>query len=161
TGSSVSVTWKHPHRPDFTVGDYRRHLLVLMFGSMLNARLSEIAHRADPPFLGAGGGGSGLSPTVDTWRMSASVADGGIERGLDALLTEAARLRQHGFLASELERAKQQRIKWDESAWAERDKSESDGFASAYVEMFLSGEPEPGIEVEHELLPALVGGITL
>jgi hypothetical protein len=38
--------------------------------------------------------------------LNASVSDGGIEKGLAALYEEVARVRQHGFLENELDRAK-------------------------------------------------------
>jgi len=161
TGSSVAIVYKHPREPVGTVGDYRRGLIEGLFASMLNERFGEIAHRADPPFLSAGAGGGSLGRTLDTWRLGASVADGGIEKGLAALLEEEARVRQHGFLAGELERARERMLKWNESAYAERDKMESDVFASSYVQVILTGEPAPGIEAAHALTNALIGGITL
>jgi zinc protease len=161
TGSSVGILYKRPHRAERTVADFRRDLVEQLYAGMLNARLSEIAHRADPPFLSASTGSGQLGRALDIWRLNATVADGGIGRGLAALLEEAARVRQHGFLASELQRAKEQRRKWAESAYAERERSESDGFAGLYVETYLTGEPEPGIEVTTALIRALLDGITL
>jgi zinc protease len=161
TGSSVSLLFKHPHRAIRTVKDYRAGLVEDLYGAMLNARFADITHRAHAPFLNAGGGTSMLGRTLDTWNLGAAVVDSGIARGLGALLDEAARVRRYGFLPSELTRAREERRKWSESAYAERDKSESDGFANSYARVFLAGEPELGIEAAHALDAALLDGVTL
>ena len=48
-----------------------------------------------------------------------------------------------------------------ERAYAEREKTESPGYAREYVGNFLDGEPIPGIAYEYELTKALLPGITL
>ena len=98
---------------------------------------------------------------MDAWQLNASVDDGHIEAGLAALLEEAARVRRHGFLATELARAKQRMRAGYERMYAERDKSESDGFAHEYVSYWLTGEPAPGIEMEYAITTRLLDGMTL
>lgn len=161
TGSRVTLGFKSPHEVTATVGDYRRDLVRSLYFEMLNERFDEIAHRAAPPFLGAGAGGGMLGRTDDLWELEASVKDGGIENGLAALLEETARVRAHGFLPIELERAKDRtRASW-ERIYAERNKSESAGFAREYVSYFLDAEPAPGIEAEYAIVKSVLGGITL
>ena len=63
--------------------------------------------------------------TTDAFTLGAGVKDGGIERGLEALLTEAKRVDQFGFLQSELDREKQSLLRGYERAYAERDKTQS------------------------------------
>ncbi len=48
-----------------------------------------------------------------------------------------------------------------ERAYAEREKTESPGYAREYVGNFLDDEPIPGIAYEYELTKALLPGITL
>ena len=161
TGSSVTLGFKSPHEVTATVGDYRRELVRNLYFSMLNERFDEIAHRAAPPFLDAGAGGGMLGRTDDMWELDATVKDGGIANGLAALLEETARVRAHGFLPGELERAKDQmRARW-ERIYAERDKSESAGFAREYVSYFLTAEPAPGIEAEYAIVKSVLDGISL
>jgi zinc protease len=89
------------------------------------------------------------------------VGDGGITRGLEGLLTEAERVRRHGFTATELARARDELRRAYERAHAERDKTPSAAYAGEYTRHFLEGEPIPGIEVEYRLVQALLPGITL
>ena len=161
TRSSVSVMFKGPHLPSVTVADYRRDLVRNLYASMLNARFSEVARRADPPFLGAGSGYFELGRSADAWQVNAGVKDGGIEAGLAAMLEEVARVKQHGFLPSELTRAKDRTRANYERAYAERDKSESNGFARELVSHYLTGEPVPGIETEYAITLRLLDGVTL
>ncbi|HKQ57387.1 MAG TPA: insulinase family protein [Candidatus Eisenbacteria bacterium] len=161
TGSQVGMYFKHAQRQRATVADFRRGLAEALFSSMLNARFDEITHRANAPFLNAGAYGAPFGKTLEFYTLNADVADGGIEKGLEALLEEVARVRQHGFLENELARAKDRIAAQNERAYAERDKSESGGFASQYVSTFLSGNVAPGIEATYQMTKALLPGITL
>jgi zinc protease len=161
TGSEVGVYFKHERRSRATVADFRRGLAEALFSSMLNARFDEITHRANAPFLNAGAYGAPFGKTLEFYALTAEVADGGIEKGLAALLEEVARVRQHGFLENELARAKDRIAAQNERAWAERDKSESGGFASQYVSAYLTGNVAPGIEATYQMTKALLPGITL
>ena len=161
TNSQASIYFKHPHRGRWTVADFRRGLADELYSSMLNARFDEIAHRGNAPFLSAGANGFPLGRTLDVFGVGATVTDGGVEKGLAAVLEEVGRVRQHGFLDAELTRAKDEIRAENERAYAERDKSESNGFASRLVRSSLNGEPVIGIEAAYQLTAALLPGITL
>ena len=159
--SGVSVIYKHPQLDQQTVVDYRRSLVETLFHAMLNARLAEVARRADAPFLGASSSAGTLGRTVETEVLSAIVPDGGIATGLRAVLAESERVRQHGFAPAELDRATRELLAQYARAWQERDKSESSSYAREYVSHFLTGEPSPGIDVELALVRQFLPTITL
>ena len=161
TASSVRLVTKQPAESQHRVGDYRRSLVERLFSDMLNDRFAELARKPDAKFLGAGGGGGSLTPTVHTFSLSARVPDGGLIDGLNVLEIEARRVREHGFNQSELDRNKREMAAYYEQAFNERDKSESSGFADEYVRHFLQGEPAPGIEYEYRLVQSVLSGITL
>jgi zinc protease len=162
TGSDIELMFKLPVEPTKTVGDYRRGLMERLYMSMLNQRLEEISQKPDAPFLGAGASkGNFIGRTTDAFTLGANVKDGGIDRGLEALLTEAKRVDQFGFLQSELDRAKQNLLRGYERAYAERDKTQSAAFVQEYVSNYLNGEPIPGIDFEYRLAQQLVPEITL
>ena len=82
-----------------------------------------------PPFLGAEASkGNFIGRTTDAFTLGAGVKDGAIERWLEALLTEAKRVDDFGFLQSELDREKQNLLRGYERAFAERDKTQSAAF---------------------------------
>jgi zinc protease len=161
TNSTISVYYKLPVQEEKTAADYRRSLVERLYNEMLNARLEELTQKADPPFLGAGSNKGGLLRTKHAYVIGAGVANDGIERGLDAVLTEAERVARHGFTATELEREKTNMLRSYELAYAEREKSNSATYASEYVSSFLEDEPIPGIAVEFDLAKEFLPEITL
>jgi zinc protease len=162
TGSSVEVVFKMPFEQSKTVGDYRRDLMEELYMSMLNTRFAEMSQKPDAPFLGAGASKSTfIARNKAGFTLGAGVKDGGIERGLEALLVEARRVDQFGFLQSELDRAKQNRLRSYERAYAERDKTQSGQIVDEYVRNYLEGEAIPGIEKEYQLVQQLLPSISL
>jgi zinc protease len=161
TSSSVAILSKRPRRPETSVGVSRDGLKADLFSAMLNARFDEIAHRANPPFLNSFAGNFQFTRGTSLYFVQAAVKDGQQAKGLEALLEETARVRAHGFLAGELERAKRERVAQLQRAYAEREKTESRSLAASMVGSYLNGEPETGIEAGTQLAQALLPGITL
>jgi zinc protease len=159
--SVVQVLYKHDPVPLNTVGDYRTLLLRQLYNSMFNQRLNEITRQPNAPFSFASSSYSSLVRSKDAYFLAAVVADGGIERGLEALLREARRVDQHGFLASELARAKTSLLRSLESANAEREKTESESFAGEYIRYYLEHEPSPGIAWEYQTAQRVLPEVTL
>jgi len=156
TGTSVSIYFMQDVASQGTREDYRQMLVRSMFNSMLNQRLRELTKQPNPPFLGAGSSQGDLVRTKAAYLLGAGVQDGGIERGLEAVLTEALRVQRHGFTAPELERLKVSMLRGIEQAYLERDKTRSGRFASEYVRHVLTGEVIPGIAYEYQLYNELV-----
>ena len=161
TTSNVSLYYKQALREETSVGAYRRLIIERLYNSMLNARLFERTQEADPPFLFGSSGQGRLIRSKEVYVMGAGVPEGGIERGLAALLTEAERVARHGFTPSELERHKIELLRRMERAYAEREKTNSGAYAFEYVSNFLTGEPIPGVPVEYELHKRFIPGIEL
>ena len=160
TRSNVQIVRKRPREGDQTVGDYRRDLVARIVDHMMDERFNELERKPDAKFLGAGAGNGTLSRDVATFTMGAQVQDGRLEDGVGVLGTEAVRVREFGFGASEVDRAKRWMAAFYERAYTERDKTESGSFASEYVSYFLNDEPSPGIEYEYRLVQQLLTTIT-
>ncbi|MFN8574195.1 MAG: insulinase family protein [Gemmatimonadaceae bacterium] len=159
--STVLTLYKQPQRTLRTRTDYRRLLVDRLYNNMLNDRFSEIGRRTNAPFSFASSSYGALVRSSDVYQLAALVKDGDALRGLTALLQEARRVDVHGFLPAELARAKTEMLRSLESAFAERDKSESARFAGEYIAHFLSQEPSPGISYEFAQAKAMVPGITI
>ena len=84
--------------------------------------------------------------------------DDGIERGLEAVFTEAERVARFGFTATELDRQKRNILRGLERAVAEKDNQPSAPLADEYVRNFTDQEPIPGIEYEAALHAAIPAG---
>ena len=123
---------------------------------MVGSRFAEIARRPDAPFLRASAGGETLGRDVEAFTVSARVNDGGIEKGLTALVSrkspgsgssDSARPSSIGPSATPWPRY--------ERAYNERDKAQSGGHASELLRHFLSGEAVPGIDASSQLAAPL------
>jgi zinc protease len=159
--TSVAVCYKSDPLPEKSVADYRRRLVKRLFDVLFNFRMYELTEKADPPFLGSRAGKGSFVRSKDVFRLSASVKEDGIERGLDAVLTEAKRARRFGFTETELERAKARIMRMTEKWYTEREKTRSRMYAGRYASHFLKGSPVPGFEIELALCRQLLPGITL
>ena len=161
TYNSVSIYYKMDVRPQGTVSTYRRSLIESLYHRMLNQRLHELTKLPEPPFLGAYSGQGRWLRSKEFFILGAGVQNNGFDAGLEALLVEAARVREHGFTASELAREKKEMLRSMEQSYRERDKQQSSGFAAEYVRHLLTDEAIPGIAKEYELYQELVPGIAL
>ena len=149
TRSSVSVYFKRKPDPDKIVADYRDSIVEALYHRMFNQRLSELTQQADPPFIYGYSGAGQFVRTKAFYYLSAMVQDNGIPRGLEALLTEAERVKKYGFTPGELQRQKKSIMRSKEKRYKERDKTESRRYASEYLRNYLYGDPIPGIEYEY------------
>jgi zinc protease len=161
TVTHIGVYGKMAARDQTTVGAYRRQMVEGLFGGMLSARLDEIAHTPNAPFLQAETQRRLLVRTAETTRVDAFVTEGGIERGLAALFTEIDRVARFGFTATELNRQRLNLQRGLQGAVVEKDKSPSGPLADEFVRNFVLSEPIPGIVNEFALNQRFLPEITL
>ena len=161
TYNMISVYYKKDVQPEKRELDYRRQLVEGLYHRMLNLRFMEISRQPDPPFMNAFSGSSNLVRTKGVYMLGARVKEGKMPLALKTILTEARRVRLHGFTPSELQRNKTNMLRYMEKVYLERENTKSRSYASEYVRNFLSDEPIPGIEYEYELYQKFIPGISL
>lgn len=161
TRSVVRLVYKQPMRSNTTLASYRQSRVEHLFSSMLNDRFAEMTQKPNPPFITAYAGQGELVRSAESFSLTAVVANNGIARGLEALLTETERVRRFGFLPAELDRAKKDLQRGLEQAHAERDKTNSAYYASAYTNAFLHGEPVTSIDFALATTTQVLPSITL
>jgi zinc protease len=157
----VSVYSKMPFRDPSTLGAYRQQITERLFGSMLSARLAEIAQKPDAPFMGAGSSRGLFVKSAEASTLSAAAKDGQVTGALEVLFTETERVTRHGFTGTELDREKTAFLRALEQALAEMDKRPSAQLADEYVRNFTQAEPFPGLANEVAIVRRLLPGITL
>ncbi len=161
-GTSVAIYYKKDAKDIKTYDDYRFMFLYSLFTGMLNQRLNELKEKPEPPFIDADTYyGDFLAKNKKVYEASAIVSETGVVKGLKTLLEENHRVNLHGFTDSELKRYKKVLLNFYEKAYSEKDKTESDSYASEYVRNFLNNEPIPGIEFEYEFVKEYLPGIKL
>ena len=161
TRSVIRLLYKEPKRSNTTTAMYRERLVEQLFGAMFNDRFSEITQKPNPPFINAYAAQGGLVRSAESFSLTAVVADNGIQRGLNSLLTEGERAKKFGFLQSELDRAKKDMQRGIEQAYAEREKTNSGGYAESYVSAFLQSEPATSVEYDLAAITRFLPTITL
>ena len=159
--TTANIYYKTDVVPELTLADYRLMIIQRLFSNMFNIRLQEKTQNLDAPFLYAVSGYGAFIRTKAFYYISAVVPDDGILPGLEALALEAARIREHGFAASELERAKRQTELFIQSLYNSREESNSGPFADEYLRNFFEGEFVPGLAGEYELHMKMLPEITV
>ena len=159
--TTVEMYFKRDAEVERTAGDYRQSIVGQLYDGMFNKRLQERMQKPNPPFIFGFGGDSRFLGKSQVYRLFAQVKENTMLDALEYLLSEAERVRQFGFTATELERQKSQQLRSIEQMFKERDKTESRNYADEYIRNFLQQEPIPGIEVEFNLNKQFLPGITL
>ena len=161
TSTTVSVSSMMAARDQTTVGAYRQQMVERVFSGMLSARFDEIAQKPDAPFLDADTNRGLFVRTAEATTLSALVADGGVERGLAALFTEADRVARFGFTQTELDRYRLSFMQAFAQLAASNDEHTSQSLADEFIRNFMQQEPIPGIAYENGLVQRFLPEITL
>ncbi len=161
TATLVSVTSLMAARDQTTVGAYRQQTIERVFGGLLSARLAEMAQKPDAPFLDADTNRGLFVRTAEATTLTAVVADGGVEKGLAALFTEADRVAKFGFTQTELDRYRLSFLQAFAQLAASNDEHTSQSLADEYIRNFMQQEPIPGIAYENGLVQRFLPEITL
>ncbi|MFA6933110.1 MAG: insulinase family protein [Bacteroidales bacterium] len=163
TSNSIQFFYKHPSKQIKTIGDFREQSLVYgLFEQMINSRLQELTDKKDCPFMYAGVGyGNFLARPTDAYMAFLSAKEGKTMQAMEAVLTENQRVLQHGFVQTELDRAKESLLIAYDKAAKEESKTESSRLAAGYVDNFLEGTPQPGARIENKYAKELMDDIKL
>jgi zinc protease len=132
-----------------------------VFAGLLSARLDEMAQKPEAPFLDSNTGRGLFVKTAEATSLSALVADGGAEKGLAALFTEADRVARFGFTQTELDRYRLGYTQSFAQLAASNDEHTSVSLADEYIRNFMQQEPIPGIAYENGLVQRFMPEITL
>lgn len=164
--SSATIYIKHAALPKEirnTVAAEGVLLINSIATTMANARLSEIAMKPDAPFTSAyiGIGSIGICPTLENLIISVNTKDGELGRGIEAVLTELKRIKEHGFTESEVERAKNDVMRREETAYNNRNDRKNGEYVSRYIRNFRFNIPMPDAETEWQMDKALIEQIPL
>ena len=149
----MSMCFKHEPMPAELRGTTMflvQNLILNVMSNAFNQRLTEYSQRPDCPFINAGGGYETylLSKTADALALSLVPKPGQDAEALKALFTEVARVRQHGFTATEIQRTKDEVLSQYEKIYDNRTKQKNSFYCPQYVRHFLEGNAIPDIETE-------------
>lgn len=150
---NITVMYKHPEKPRGHYGEYRETIITNIYNIILNNRLQELSRAANPTFLYAGGGyGQTFLGQMNVLNLVVVPKTDNMLLGFESLLSEAFRIHKNGITKSELERARTQILTNYESAYNDRDKTESMVYAQELSRNFIEGESVPGIDIDYKLI---------
>ncbi|HZK96006.1 MAG TPA: insulinase family protein [Prolixibacteraceae bacterium] len=157
----VQAFIKHPETKLITTADYRQSILRSLYNRIIGARIGELSKQANPPFIQGGSSIGGFLADLDVASAVVVGKPGELEKGFKAVWTEVERAKKFGFTQTELDRAKESLMQNMESAYKERDKTNSENYVREYLNLFLKQEASPGIAYEYQFYKDNLGGITL
>jgi zinc protease len=145
-----------------TYEGFRKGIIDRLVDGMLGARYREITQKPDSPFQNAYGAfARDFIGDKSFYLLGTSPKQDDPMKSFEAMLVEAFRAKQHGFVETELERAKTSALSNLESAYAEREKTENNSYCEEITRNFQYNEAMPGVEVELEIMKAVLPEITL
>jgi zinc protease len=161
TMTSLGVLIKHPMVVNKTQGDYKNSLIRTLCNEMINQRLEEIRQQPNAPFVFGSAGFSNMVTTKSAFNMNMGLSESGTIPAMEVMFTEIERLKRHGFLETELERAKKNVLRRLENQYNEKDKTNSGSIVSGLVSHFLKGSPYSGIDYSWKFYQANLNNILL
>ena len=161
TNTIVGVTSLMAARDQTTLAAYRQQTIERVFSGLLSSRFAEMAQKPDAPFLDAETQRGLFVNSTEATSLTALVPEGGAERGLAALFTEADRVARFGFTQTELDRYRLSLMKTFEQLAASNDEHTSVSLAEEFIRNFMQQEPIPGIAYENGLVQRFLPEITL
>lgn len=140
-----------------------QNYLQSILQSMLNERLTDISNEPDAPFASANADVSTffLAKTKDALSLEGLPKDGDVKPVLAALYREALRAAKGGFTQSEYDRAKAKYLSNIESAYNNRNNTESRSYVQQYIRNFIDGTPATDIETQWTIAQQLAPMIPL
>ena len=159
--SIVQLMFKSDPIPDemksnmqYLVIDYLKDACM----GMLNDRLTELAQKADCPYLQGGVEYDQylLSKTKDAFNISVLPKEGQTEAALKAAFIEARRAAQFGFTSTEYQRYKQNFLSQLDKQYSNKDKRFNSQFVNEYVKNYLAKEPIPSLDDYYQVMKQVV-----
>lgn len=166
--SSTMVYLMFEHQPfpveQRNMPSHLRHNVVsALVQEMLTGRIDEMVRSSSAPLdLGMAYDRKFLvASSREALTLAAMAHEGRSLEALDTLITLAARSTQHGFTASELERARRNAEAIYTDLRAEASKRTSRQYADEYIDHYCNGGYVPGVEAESGMLIDAVQRVTL
>ena len=152
TSTSLQVLFNHKAKLFKTQGYFRDEVILSMYLYLLNVRLYEVSLQKDSPFVAAEIYVNQLTPKNTEYVLVFNPLNNDFERGFEAILTEINRVRQHGFLNSELERIKDDYLSYYQEMYDNRDDLDSAFLIEAFIASVVSKETITSIVFDYELI---------
>ena len=157
----LRCTWKVKSEPITELGSLYYSFKQDLFFTLVNARLQELSNQPNPPFSFAYIYNQNWLKGFNATDCIMFANEGQSEEAFRILITELARVRQHGFQQAEFERAKQILIREAEKRVAEKRTVNSEDLIWEILDSVSAGDVVLSVEDYEQLLKGLINQIAL
>lgn len=140
TNSSVGMTILHKESKEKDLANLRDQYMTRIYNMMLRARVSEIMQKGENACVHASSDFSGFVRGYEAYSIDAVAKPNQEADAFKLIYTETERVKRHGFLASELDRAKADFLTQLETDFKQKDKIDNDTYVSAMQADYMKGE---------------------
>ena len=166
SGTMVYLMFEHDPIPVEQRNKYsylKHNVVATLVQEMLNRRLDELARMQGSPvdYATVYDRNFIVARTRDALTLAAMVKAGRSLEALDTLVTQAARVMQHGFTAGELERAQRNAVSVYTDLQSEASNRTNRQYVDEYIDHYENGGYIPGVVAESQMLINEVQRITL
>ena len=144
-----------------TWNDYRESIIENLFNTIISQRFSEMTQQPNPPFIFGTATFGGFIRGYRSFMNIALLNDRPVKDAIDALIAGTESVKKFGVLPTELERAKSSLLNQIESAYKDKDKTESAELVGVYLNNFLTNSPAIGISDKTNFIKQILPTITL
>lgn len=148
---SIRLSIRHPKDTVENIGSLKESFVRNLYFKMMDARLSELTSKPNPPFIIGYSYYGGFSEYLDAFGAGVYPMQDKPLEGFEAMLTELERAKRYGFTSSELERAKVEMLSNSDKKFNNRDKRNSGKLVSPMMNHFYKHNQSPGLEYSYEL----------
>lgn len=157
----TQVLIKHPQAAAKTPATYMQTVELGLFNDMVASRLDEIRQQSNSPFLFAQAGYNTFMGKQDAFTATALANPARVDTAIKSLAEEIERLRKFGFVATELERAKQAAIEQVAYEYQQRENILPYSITGEYQRNFLTGSVPTGVSYKYNYYLNNIGKIDL
>ena len=160
--SNIALYIRHDAEPavDKNHASLKVNYMRSLIQTMASLRISELLQKGTPPFINGSLGYSDYPRPTSMFYLNATAKDNEEALAFEAILTEAERIKRHGFTQGELDRAKASMLMSYENYYKQRNKISHDSYCKEIKDLYLTNTPMPGIEYEFKFAQAIIPGIT-
>jgi zinc protease len=159
--TDLQILVKHREDDLVTETDYIHSMQRELFNEMVAERFAALQESADLPFISAGADIGSLLGGLDAFTLNLTMKQGKFKEGFQAAWEVVEKIKKFGFTSTELQRAQQNYLTALETAFKEKNKTNSSEMVGEYQRLFLRREASPGISWEYQFVKDHVGQVTL
>ena len=161
TKPSIQIMMLDEYKKDKTAGALRADLADKLYNSMLGQRIGEKVSKGEAVMVTGGASRGAILDGYRAYSIMVIPKDGMDCKGLELVYTEIVRAQRHGFLASELERAKTSMYTELENQFKQKDKITNTTLIKELVSYFVYDDVPVKFEDLYSIKKELIKGITL